>query len=299
MVEAENCYLKLSLPLSSKKSDVISRLSELQKKLAEISQDERPKGLHEIASELVSKRYLEHSDKDVKLLVMCCLVDVLRVYAPDAPFSDKDMCKVYEGLVAQLKGLSTNAPDSAIGIRIFYILHSLSTVKSCVVPVILNQAQVPGANEIVYSLFESLITSVHSDLSESILEHICSILESCLEEMSEIEPEIFELLLKPIIPSNKAENQIAYTIVENVIQRVASHIEPSISKFLNQIIVGSNIESTATDLTEHIYPLIYELHKISPDLLHQVIPNICMQLETEEEDVRLKAVKLVSCSLQI
>lgn len=38
--------------------------------------------------------YLTYSSRDVQLLIACCIADVLRVYAPEAPYKDSQQVKV-------------------------------------------------------------------------------------------------------------------------------------------------------------------------------------------------------------
>jgi sister chromatid cohesion protein PDS5 len=40
-----------------------------------------------LALHLVKDFFLNHDSKDVQLLVACCIADILRIYAPEAPFS--------------------------------------------------------------------------------------------------------------------------------------------------------------------------------------------------------------------
>lgn len=40
-----------------------------------------------LALHLVKDFFLNHESKDVQLLVACCIADILRIYAPEAPFS--------------------------------------------------------------------------------------------------------------------------------------------------------------------------------------------------------------------
>jgi sister-chromatid-cohesion protein PDS5 len=124
------------------------------------------------------------------------------------------------------------------------------------------------------------------------LENICSVLQSCIEETSELDSELLDVLLAPLLPTSKTDNPVAYKIIESVFRHVAAHIEPSLSKYLNQILIGANIGETP-EIAENVYPIIYELHKMSPELLNRVVPNICLQLETDDEEVRIRAVKLV------
>ena len=38
--------------------------------------------------------FLSYSSRDVQLLVACCIADVLRIYAPEAPYKDQGHVKV-------------------------------------------------------------------------------------------------------------------------------------------------------------------------------------------------------------
>jgi sister-chromatid-cohesion protein PDS5 len=121
-----------------------------------------------------------------------------------------------------------------------------------------------------------------------------SVLQACIEETDNLDQELIDILLNPLIPSNKIENPAAYKLVSTVLRKTTNNIQIPISNFVNHVLVGSgNNGDIDTDLTEHIYSLIYELHKISPEVLLRMLPNICIQLQSEEEDIRLKAVKLL------
>lgn len=56
-----------------------------------------------LALHLASDFFLKHPDKDVRLLVACCLADIFRIYAPEAPYTSPDKLKVpsWEGGCAQ------------------------------------------------------------------------------------------------------------------------------------------------------------------------------------------------------
>ena len=153
----------------SRKGEIISRLNDLHAILREapqMEQPERPAGFENTASQLISHRILGNSDKDVRLLACCCIVDMFRVSAPDIPFSDDECVKIFEVLVTQLRSISTCDTTSTTGAKIVYILHSLSSVNTCVLPVILSHNGVSGASEIVMSMFHMLIQSVHQDHEE-------------------------------------------------------------------------------------------------------------------------------------
>jgi sister-chromatid-cohesion protein PDS5 len=53
-----------------------------------------------LALHLATDYFLMHSSKDVQLLIACCIADVLRVYAPEAPYKDPDQVKVKSNKVS-------------------------------------------------------------------------------------------------------------------------------------------------------------------------------------------------------
>jgi sister-chromatid-cohesion protein PDS5 len=73
---------------------LVARLERLSKELAEFDQGavdlESIKG---VAEKLAHRNLLQHKDKGVKAYTACCLVDILRLYVPDAPFTS-DQLKV-------------------------------------------------------------------------------------------------------------------------------------------------------------------------------------------------------------
>jgi len=51
-----------------------------------------------LALHLVKDFFLTHDSKDVQLLVACCVADILRVFAPEAPYKEPEQIKVSSAL---------------------------------------------------------------------------------------------------------------------------------------------------------------------------------------------------------
>lgn len=47
-----------------------------------------------LAEFLISERFLEHKSREVRLLVACCIADIFRISAPDAPYKREEEIKV-------------------------------------------------------------------------------------------------------------------------------------------------------------------------------------------------------------
>jgi len=68
--------------------ELLRRLDTLSNELREMDQEETDKDtLTHVAKELAGQNLLNHKDKGVRAFTACCLVDVLKICAPDAPFT--------------------------------------------------------------------------------------------------------------------------------------------------------------------------------------------------------------------
>ncbi len=47
-----------------------------------------------LAIHLADEHFLSHQSRDVQLLIACCIADILRIFAPDAPYKDPAQIKV-------------------------------------------------------------------------------------------------------------------------------------------------------------------------------------------------------------
>ena len=69
-------------------ADLLDRLQTLAQELRKLEQEEIDKeSLRKVSQELSSANILAHKDKGVRAWAACCIVDVLRLCAPDAPFT--------------------------------------------------------------------------------------------------------------------------------------------------------------------------------------------------------------------
>ena len=60
--------------------------------------------------------FLTYPSKDVQLLIACCIADVLRVYAPEAPYKDPGQVKVGRDLLGCWKRLEHIVLNEKLGI---------------------------------------------------------------------------------------------------------------------------------------------------------------------------------------
>lgn len=71
-------------------SKVVEQLKDLHESLCTVEQDEFPQMQEEllpVAKRLVDSELINSSDKAIRLLVACCLANILCLFAPEAPYT--------------------------------------------------------------------------------------------------------------------------------------------------------------------------------------------------------------------
>jgi len=72
--------------------ELLRRLQVLHKQLAALEQDAvDTTSLDKVSRELIGKQLLLSKDKGVRAYVACALADLLRLYAPDAPYTGPEL----------------------------------------------------------------------------------------------------------------------------------------------------------------------------------------------------------------
>ena len=131
-------------------AELLKRLRALHQELMEMDQETvDTSSLKKIARELISPALLIHKERGVRAYTACTLVDILRLYAPEAPYTGVELKvrfppfslattrspsrapqDIFQFLFAQLKYLTTaKEPHFA---ECFYLIESFSNVKSIV-----------------------------------------------------------------------------------------------------------------------------------------------------------------------
>ena len=91
--------LKFNQPLSWRAgkdaipiADLLRRLQTLAHELRHIEQEEISRdSLRKVSQELATGHLLAHKDKGVRAWTVCSIVDILRLCAPDAPFTGNQL----------------------------------------------------------------------------------------------------------------------------------------------------------------------------------------------------------------
>ncbi|XP_024361717.1 sister chromatid cohesion protein PDS5 homolog A isoform X2 [Physcomitrium patens] len=283
--EGELIDIGKKLGKSQTKDALVKLLVQSSALLAELDQSP-PQSTHNAmkgcSEALVSPALLRHKDNEVGLLVAICLSEIMRIVAPDAPYSDETLKEIFQLIVTNFKGLD-DVNSSSFARRV-NILETVAKVRSCVVMLDLE------CDDLILEMFEIFFDTASVDHPQNVFVAMRNILSLVLEESEKIPTEILEVILKNLLKTNK-EGSAARKLAIAVVERSADKLEPYVRSFLTSVMVEG--KSFKSGLHKDHHQVISELYGCAPQLLSGVTPNINDELVKDKVDVRLKAVELL------
>ncbi|CAH0549988.1 unnamed protein product [Brassicogethes aeneus] len=268
--------------------ELIRRLKTLAHTLQAMGQDDGaykqyiPLSLH-----LAQEQFLSHPSRDVQLLIACCIADVLRVYAPEAPYKDPEQVKtIFLFLITQLSGLKD--PKDAAFKRYFYLLENLAYVKSFNMCFELQDCQ-----EIFCALFHLMLKIVNDEHSGRVKSFMLDVLCPLITESDMVGNDLLDIILMNIVEPNKTQKKNAYFLAKELIIKTSDTLEPYIQAFFNHVLILGK-EDKNLQICGKVYDLIYELNHICPQILLAVLPQLECKLKSSLENERLAAVALLA-----
>lgn len=268
--------------------ELIRRLKTLTHTLQTMGQDD---GMYQqyipLALHLVDEHFLTHPSKDVQLLIACCIADVLRVYAPEAPYKDQEQIKgIFLFLIKQLNGLK-DPKDTAFK-RYFYLLENLAYVKS------FNMCfEIEDSQEIFCTLFSLMFRIVNDEHSGKVKNFMLDVLCPLITESDNVSNELLDIILINIVEPHKSQKKNAYQLARDLITKTCDTLESYIQLFFNQVLIMDKVDKSHS-ISFKVYDLIYELNVICPSILLSVLPQLECKLKSSSETERLKAVALLA-----
>uniref|UniRef100_A0A8C0VLL9 PDS5 cohesin associated factor B n=1 Tax=Cyanistes caeruleus TaxID=156563 RepID=A0A8C0VLL9_CYACU len=266
------------------KEEMVRRLKMVVKTFMDMDQDsEEEKELYlNLALHLASDFFLKHPDKDVRLLVACCLADIFRIYAPEAPYTSPDKLKdIFMFITRQLKGLEdTKSPQFN---RYFYLLEVKNLRFADFIPCFVLYIDIT---------LRILVFNFSNGHNQKVHMHMVDLMSSIICEGDTVSQELLDTVLVNLVPAHKNLNKQAYDLAKALLKRTAQAIEPYITNFFNQVLMLG--KTSISDLSEHVFDLILELYNIDSHLLLSVLPQLEFKLKSNDNEERLQVVKLLA-----
>lgn len=263
-----------------------------------------------IAEVLATDRFLLNDHDEIRLITANCLAELFRLSAPNPPVDSRKLSQCCVLFVEQLTVLA--APDDTMGDIRFSLLEQLSTIKTLVL--FADDASVVCD---VFACFYAISSPHHP---ERVATYLVDILVSLLEEMDKVEKDVLDAVLAPCIPAEKYSREAAI-IAERVLASTTKVLQLPLCNLLNASVralrhhepahppagrrgaakrkspVKRDVHGDAGDLSvhhPHLSDLIVTLHRVSPDVLIYVLPNLSDRVRSQDTAVRVGVVHLLS-----
>lgn len=306
-------------------------IQELQRRLQKLALELRGLGQEEVqqqsctkaAKELASINLLSHKDAGVRAWTACCLVDVFRLFAPEAPYTTAQLKDIFTLIIERIVPALAD-PANAYNSQHVYVLNSLAQVKSIVLV-----TDIPHAESLVSMLFETAFdlvagvsrSSSGPQLGKSTEFDLIAILTILIDESPTLAPSVVDILVAQFLrvdpdvvrgskhKSTRLPGQStlllkqlppSYHMAATVCNTCPDRLSRCISQYFNDIVVNSSSSGLgsedAIDASDEnlrglrkVHQLLRELWRACPALLQNVIPQLETELAAENVQLRLLA----------
>ncbi|CDO96515.1 unnamed protein product [Kluyveromyces dobzhanskii CBS 2104] len=303
---AFNKSLIPSLEDSFSSADQLERLGELHEELAGLVQGKvELSSLEKYKNALISKKLLRHKDSGIRALTACCISDIMRLYAPDAPFTESELCDVFRMFLSQFRLLRD--PDNGNFIQQTYLITRLLECRSIVLI-----TDLPPSKKLVEELFQVFYEKNSNQFASKLWKIIGGLLTEVVTECDTLSMDVLRLIfnaflthesreqntLKGLTVSRDSSFEFSLIICESATNRLGRHF----SKFYSEILYGiTNENEGIQSVFDPSYRTLTKLHKLTsyiwqytPDLVHSVIGFVYQELCSDNVPLRLAATQLVT-----
>ncbi|KAJ5479738.1 hypothetical protein N7530_005247 [Penicillium desertorum] len=261
-------------------ADLLERLQTLAQELRKLDQEEIDKeSLRKVSQELASGNLLAHKDKGVRAWATCCIVDVLRLCAPDAPFTRNQLKDIFTCIVSSIIPALAD-PSNAYNAQHIYVLGSLAEVKSVVLMVDLDHP-----DSLIVPLFTSCFDIVSGSSKASTGEEVAKnvefdmtrVLVTVIDESLVLAPEVVDIIVaqflrvdprvmessnkkgkRPDAPLDAKQDTLllkdypaAYNMAKAICQACPERMTSHISQYFNNVIIDASVPAAQTNGSKH------------------------------------------------
>ncbi|PYH91443.1 sister chromatid cohesion and DNA repair protein [Aspergillus ellipticus CBS 707.79] len=252
-------------------ADLLQRLQTLAQELRKLEQEEiDTNSLKKVSQELATAHLLAHKDKGVRAWAACCIVDVLRLCAPDAPFTSNQLKDIFTCIVTSIIP-ALGDPSNPYNAQHIYVLNSLAEVKSIVLMTDLDHP-----DSLIIPLFTSCFdivsgsskTSTGEDVAKNVEFDMTRLLVTVIDESPVLAADVVDVIVAQFLridprameaPSKRAKRgdapvddkqgtlllkdyPPAYNMAKAICQACPERMTSHISQYFNNVIIDASAE---------------------------------------------------------
>ncbi|KAK1381038.1 hypothetical protein POM88_027782 [Heracleum sosnowskyi] len=200
--------------------ELLSLLDKVRSLLMEVEQapTELIQNAHsQCMAALVADPLLRHTDADVQVAVASCIIEIMRITAPDVPYSDNQLKEVFQLIVssfANLSDMSSRSYDKRVS-----ILETFAKVSAGVIMLDLE------FDELISEMFQHFLRSIRDCHPEDIFSYMETIMTLLLEQSEEVSVELLTPILASLERNNEEISTSARKLGESVLAKCAIKLE--------------------------------------------------------------------------
>lgn len=188
-------------------SQLLTRLKALLDELRTMDQDDAHRdSLMPVAQELAHQSLLQHKDNGVRAWAVCCIVDMLKLFAPDAPYPASKLKDIFSVIILKMLPLLAD-PSHPYNSQHMYVLRSLAEWKS-----ILLINEIPGSDQLTSALFTTcfdvLSAPAKSDrgeeLSKNVEHNMTEVLSTIIDEAPAVTHDVVDVIVAQFLWADPA-----------------------------------------------------------------------------------------------
>ncbi|TYJ51869.1 hypothetical protein B9479_007542 [Cryptococcus floricola] len=284
---------------------LLKRLKTLRQKLSVLEQDATDtKSLDPVRKPLIHQTILHHKDRGVRAYAACCLADLLKLYAPDAPYSDVQLRDIFQFFHTQItqnlrpttsharpqgKNKAPDASQTTLNQRItdipyypdyYYLIESLATIKSIVLI-----CDVPGAEELMDGFFSGFIEIARPDMSKTLMRYMRDVLVSIIEEASTLPQGVMDSIINEFVQHSSKPETPSFQLIVDVCNEVADKLKHPFYAHFSQIQLDHGVDPSPNDLKilSQSHDLLLTINRFCPDTLLLAVPRLEENLQAADE----------------
>ncbi|KAI9809549.1 MAG: hypothetical protein M1827_006784 [Pycnora praestabilis] len=179
-------------------AELLRRLQALAQEMREMDQEEDERdSFTKVAKELAITNLIAHKDRGVRAWTACCLVDILRLCAPDAPYTGAQLRDIFTLLITTILPALSD-PDNPYNSQHIYVLQSLASVKSIVL-----LTDIPSSEALILHLFTSFFdimsgstkSSSGAQIGKNVEHDMTAILVILVDESNSLPAEVVDIIV--------------------------------------------------------------------------------------------------------
>ncbi|AMD22270.1 HGL070Wp [Eremothecium sinecaudum] len=299
-------------------NELLARLGTLHDELSLFEQGQLAiDSLSRYKSDLISKKLLKSKDPGVQAFVACCLSDLLRLYAPDAPYTDAELCEIFKLFINQFKMLSD--AENGYYVQQTYLITRLLEFRSIVLVTDLSSSP-----KLIEDIFAVFYDKEHNSFQPKLTKIIGCLLGEILSECESVPMSVLRNIFNKFLTHDLGDklNPLKSTIKDpafefslTICQSYSNRLGRHFTKFYSEILYGitnseQNRETGQSGVIQSTldagFKTLTKLHKLTaniwqhvPELLSSVVGFVYQELCSDNIPLRIGATRLVANILAI